>query len=177
MRPAVLAAALAAIACATPGPALRPAGGVQALAPGITVELPPGWSRTEARNELVATREGFGLQSLRAWVTAPRAATETHPFLGPEELAERSAGQIAWRARAARVVDVRPFTVGGAPGYRLELEYLDAEGLRYRWVGVGAVIGDRVCRITFEAPARWYFDRDLPTFERAVASLRAGSPP
>ncbi len=165
-RAAVLASVLAACACAArQGPALVPGGGVQHL-PGFSVELPPGWLRTSGSAELVGTRDGFSLQTIQAWCSKPSTAG-----LLPVERAEVTAAFWRWSLPQASVTAMKPATLAGMPGFRVEVSYRDLDGLACRRVDVGATVGDRLCVVSYVAPARHYFELDLPAFERAVASF------
>jgi hypothetical protein len=168
MRSLLLALALAlAAACATSGaPRLLAGGGVQRGA-GFSTELPPGWMRAhggDAGEALAATRDGFPLQWLQVECWKPPA-----PGLLPEEVAELTASLLGWRANATLTAS-RPATLAGRAGYRVELTYREG-GLDFRYVAVGAELGERRCRVSYAAPARHYFERDLPAFERAVETF------
>jgi hypothetical protein len=70
------------------------------------------------------------------------------------------------------LVSLAPATVAGSEGFRAEYAYRSARGIAYSVVSYGAIRGEGVYLITFEAPSIHFFERDLPTFERVVASAR-----
>lgn len=172
MRPLLLALALAAACATSRGPRLLAAGGVQRGA-GFSAEVPPGWMRAgggEAGGALAATRDGFALQWLQVECWKPPT-----PGLLPEELAERTASVVGWRSNATLTAS-RPATLAGRPGFRVELSYGEG-GLDFRYVAVGADLGERRCMVSYAAPARHYFARDLPAFERAVETFTPAAEP
>ena len=44
--------------------------------------------------------------------------------------------------------------------------------MKRKGVATGAIIGGRLFLISYEAPALFYFARDLPEYERLIASAK-----
>jgi hypothetical protein len=147
--------------------------------PRISMPLPDGWMmRNGVKDGLIATRDGFNLQTI-AIVRAdpddplPHTKKVVRQGMRPEELAEvllddlRGSGGVNGLA----VVATKPVTIGGSPGFRTTVAFKDEWGMKVKAVVCGTLVGSRAFRITYVAPARHYFDKDLPTFDAALAGV------
>jgi hypothetical protein len=146
----------------------------------FALDLPPDWMMMNfVENGLVATRDGFNLQMVRVrkikfGEDLPHTRKKVSNGMGPQELAEvllddlRSDGS----ANALKVLETRPATIAGGKGFRTTVAFKDGHGLRFKAVLCGVMAEGRAWQISFVAPARHYFDRDLPAFDAAIASLR-----
>lgn len=173
-------------------------GGKLALADlGFEVDVPQGWYRHEfAREEvavkegasraqgpggktLVITRDGLGLQTIRIEGVSveqelPHTKRKFAPGMPPHDVAELELDN-ARSNRAAfnfELVENVPATVAGRSGFRLVYTWKTKEGLAVKRVHYGFQDGKWVYRLIYQAAARHYFDRDLPTFERVRESFR-----
>jgi len=147
--------------------------------PRIAMPLPADWmKRNFVEDGLVATRDGFNLQEIAVGRVDPGKPLQhtkkvVSKGMRPNELAEvllddlRAGGVV----NGLRVLDTRPATLGGVPGFRTTVSFKDGRGLKLKAVICGMIVEDRAFRITYVAPARYYFDRDLATFEEALAGL------
>jgi hypothetical protein len=70
------------------------------------------------------------------------------------------------------VLDNQPATVGGHPGFRLEITYKTAEGLTLHETIYVALTEDSYVTARYTAPHRYYHERDANVFEQIVASLQ-----
>lgn len=70
------------------------------------------------------------------------------------------------------IVSNRPATVGGQECFRLDYRHRNEIGLRKRTLEYGCPVGAWIYRFEFMAPEQHYFERFLPDFEAAVASIR-----
>lgn len=150
------------------------------LGASVKLELPPGWMKANGiKYGMVATRDGFNLQTLRfrrlgLGRPLPNTKKVISEGMRPDELAEvliddlRSDGT----ALALQVLETRPATVAGQPGFRALVQFKDPDGLRFKAVTSGVIIDGYAWQLTFVAAARHYFDRDLPLYEKALAGLR-----
>lgn len=147
--------------------------------PRISMPLPAGWmKRNFVEDGLVATRDGFNLQTIsigRVDPGKPLAHTKKKVAKGmrPDELAEVLLDDLraSGGANGLKVLDTRPITIGGRPGFRTAIAFKDDWGLRMKAVLCGTIVEDRAFRITYLAPARHYFEQDLATFDAAVAGI------
>ena len=62
--------------------------------------------------------------------------------------------------------------MAGLPGFKLVYSFRAVNGLRLKRVHYGVLVRDWVYRIQYQAAARYYFDKDLATFERVRESFR-----
>lgn len=170
--------------CVTDERPWRPLGGVYDsgnwFGPRISMPLPPEWmKRNFVEDGLVATRDGFNLQTIavvRVDPGEPLRHTKKRVTKGmrPDELAEVLLDDLraSGNANGLAVVDTRPLAIGGAPGFRTTVAFKDGWGMRMKAVICGAIVEDRAWRISYVAPARHYFEKDLGTFDAAIAGVR-----
>jgi hypothetical protein len=145
----------------------------------VSFELPPGWMKANGiEHGLVATRDGFNLQTLRfrrltLGTPLPHTRKVLSAGLSPEDLAEiliddlRSDGS----ALGLQVLETRPATVAGQPGFRAVFAFKNSDGLRFKAATAGVLVDGYAWQLTYVAAARYYFERDLPLFEKTLASL------
>ncbi len=67
------------------------------------------------------------------------------------------------------VTENRPALVGGRPG----VEFHTKDRLAVRQKFYSTIVGARLFVLSYSAPARFFFDRDLAEFEAAARSFRA----
>lgn len=170
--------------CITDEGPWRPVGGLYDsgnwFGPRVSMPLPPDWmKRNRVEDGLVATRDGFNLQTIAITRVDPGKALahtkkQVAKGMRPDELAEvllddlRASGV----ANGLAVLDTRPLVIGGSPGFRTTVAFKDSWGMKVKMVICGTIVGDRGFRITYVAPARHYFDKDLATFDQAVAAFQ-----
>jgi hypothetical protein len=154
-------------------------GRVQMESQGFEVTVPAGWHRAAlVKNLLILTRDGLALQFIRIG----RVPLDDHPRRSkkrfakgmlPQDLAEVELDAIRSDADIANfeLIQNVPITVAGHSGFKLVYSFKVA-GLRVKRVHYGFLLRDWVYRIQFQAAARYYFDRDLPAFERVFESFK-----
>lgn len=79
------------------------------------------------------------------------------------------------QGRVARfTVDaVEPADVGGHKGVRFTYNYIrTADDVERKGEAIGAMVGDALYLTTYEAPAIYFFDRDLQKFRQLAATLK-----
>jgi hypothetical protein len=145
--------------------------------PTYAFDFPEGWLQLNAGEGFTATHDGWSLQKITVRQLDPdkplrHTKRNLRAGMSPRELSEVLVDDIrASGANAVAVVDSKPVTVAGERGFRTVVSYKDGEGLPRRLVLAGAFVKDRVWQLGYDAPERVYFQRDLPTFERALASF------
>ena len=170
--------------CITDERPWRPLGGVYDsgnwFGPRVSMPLPAEWmKRNFVEDGLVATLDGFNLQTIaitRVDPGKPLAHTKKKVAKGmrPDELAEvllddlRASGD----ANGLTVLEARPLLIGGSPGFRTTVAFKDGWGMKVKAVICGTIVEDRGFRLTYVAPARHYFEKDLATFDAAVAAFK-----
>jgi hypothetical protein len=161
-------------------PVDRPHKGGGWVGPKFSIQVPDGWIRLNDDEDeaLLATRDGFLLQSIsvrRMDVDEPLKNTKKRlrEGMSAKELAEVLVDDL--RASpgfsGVKVLETRPATVAGQPGFRATVAFMD-EGLRRQAVLVGMLAGEDLWRLSYVAPARHYYELDLKTFEAALESFR-----
>lgn len=156
------------------------AGPVQSPKGGFSVQLPQGWAYLNASgaDAVISSREGPGLQHIRAWVhpladPMPNSKDTVSSDMTTEQLADAVYEEMVEveGADLMEIASVAPATLAGNDGFRLEYTFTHTGGPKCRSVLFGAIKGDSLYLIVYRAPARFYFDRDLADFEKAVQSL------
>jgi len=147
---------------------------------GFEVNLPAGWRRaTTVGDSLLVTRDGVSLQYIRIERVAvgdelkhtkKKFAKRMLPQdVGGVELDEVRSDQTV---RNFELLENVPFQVAGFPGVKLVYTFKTENGLRLKRVHYGVLVRDLVYRVQYQAPARYYFEKDLATFERVRESFR-----
>ena len=146
----------------------------------FALDLPRDWMMMNfVEDGLVATRDGFNLQAVKVrkikfGEDLPHTKKKISKSMAPQELAEvllddlRSDGT----ANALKVLETRPVTISGQKGFRTTVAFKGSYGLRYKAVLCGVMAEGRAWQITYAAPARYYFERDLAAFDSALTSMR-----
>jgi hypothetical protein len=189
--------ALCAAACAP----FTAVGGKLALpGQGFEVDLSQGWYRVEVIGKshlknakfpfeallleedseaLFLTRDGLFLQCIRIERTSvekelPHTKQKFTPEMPPHDAAELELDNVRSDPNAFNfdVLERAPASVGGKSGFRLVYTWKTKDGLRFKRLHYGFVDGKWVYRLTYQAPARHYFDQDLATFEQIRESFR-----
>jgi hypothetical protein len=148
-------------------------------AENFALELPPGWMRLNSNEDLLITRDGVLLQHVsveRAAVDRPLKSTKKTLTRGmqPQAIAEVIIDNFMSSERMldVKVVENRPVQVAQYRGFRLVYTHRDKNGLRFKSVLHGFLAGDVFYAIRYTAAERYYFAKDLPTFEQVLASFR-----
>jgi hypothetical protein len=146
---------------------------------GVSAALPAGWARFNPDPGLVLTKDGLLLQTVR--VSRDKYGTKLvntdRTIAGGTEAQEAAQVMIdAMTADQTRhhltVIDNRPATVGGHPGFRYEVTYRTVDGLTMHETIYVALTADSYVVVRYTAPDRHYHERNAGEFERIVASLQ-----
>jgi hypothetical protein len=158
-------------------PWVRTGGPYEAAKENVALNLPDGWMRLNSDKYLLLTRDGVLLQNILVesiGVNDPLKHTKKKFRTGmlPLEASEVIADNIASNSEVLNfeVQESTSTKVAGDPGFRLVYTYKTAEGLKMQGVLYGMMHGEWFYLIRYAAPKRHYFERDLKTFERVVAS-------
>jgi hypothetical protein len=145
----------------------------------FAVELPQGWMRLNANEDLLITRDGILLQHVtveRAAVDRPLKSTKKTLARGmqPQAVAEVIIDNFMSSERMldVKVQENRPVQVAQYRGFRLVFTHRDKNGLRFKSVLHGFLASEVFYGIRYTAAERYYFAKDLPTFEHVLASFR-----
>lgn len=156
----------------------------QARRLGLTAVLPAGWARFNPDRDLLMTRDGFLLQSIH--VTRARYGSELPhtertltPGIEPQEAAQillDSLGADLARHQLA-VLENRPETIAGQPGFRCEVKFRTEEKLTMREAYSVVMEPESYIIVRYAAPERHYFENTRADYEAVLASLQIVGPP
>jgi hypothetical protein len=164
----------------------------------FTVDLPQGWRQhnlsydplytykamLEKRRKLSwdvirLTRDGLLLQQIsigRIPVTEELPNTKRKLAQGmiPLEAAEVMISDIRSNSnlRNQDIIENAPASVGGYPGFKLHYTYRTEEELKVEGLFYGALVGNWLYYVLYEAPAQHYFSKDLRLFETTRSSFQ-----
>jgi hypothetical protein len=148
-------------------------------ADNFVVDLPNGWMRLNSEHDLLITRDGLLLQHVlieRGRVDRPLKNTKKVLARGmqPQAVAEVILDNITSSERTldVKVKENRPVQIGKHRGFRLVYGHRDKNGLRFKSVLLGFLAGDDFYLLRYTAAERYYFAKDLSTFEQVVASFK-----
>lgn len=177
-----------------------PVGGKLTLSgQGFEVELPKGWYRHQFANPkvpvavtgvilargdwpgeaLAITKDGLPLQLIRIErVSFEEELSHTKrkfaSGMPPHDVADVELDNVRSNPGAfnLELLENAPARIGGRLGFRLVYTWETEAGLGLKVVHYGFLEGNWVYRLIYQAAARYYFDRDLTTFERVLKSFR-----
>jgi len=175
---------LAGVAACANGPRWIPAGGGFIPESGAySLQLPEGWMRLADPGRVFVSRDGPYLQRIDVRVLqvgTPLGATKKTFSRGmlPQEAAElvQDALLSSPGMQGMTLLENAPATLDGHPGFKLVIGYKATDGLKMRALVYGMLDGDSVYELMYRATERYYFERDLPTFEQVRASFRIRGP-
>ena len=162
------------------GPWVQVEGPYRMDSQGYEASLPAEWRRaTTVGDSLLVTRDGVSLQNIRVdRVAVGDELAHTKKKFGkgmlPQDVAALELDEVRsdQAVRNVALVENIPFQVAGLPGFKLVYTVKTENGLRLKRVHYGVLVRDWVYRVQYQAPARYYFGRDLATFERVRESFR-----
>ena len=145
---------------------------------GYTLDLPKGWMATKDPKSLNITRDGLPLQHIYVYITdITKLEMDNNKILKkgmlPQELSEKVLDRMRSNKRVSQftVVENVPAQVGGKEGFRVVYTYRQ-DKVRYRDIYYGMLQGETYYRISYSAPVRYYFDKDVAVFEEIVKSFK-----
>jgi hypothetical protein len=144
------------------------------------VDLPEGWRRHNlTTDKLLITKDGLSLQQIQI---ARKAIDEELSFtkkkfskgMLPEELAEVIIDNLRSNSNIMnlKITENVPANIGDYPGFKLSYTYKTKSGLRRKGGYYGFMIDTWYYDIIYEAPARFYFAKYHPAFEKVKDSFR-----
>lgn len=146
---------------------------------GFSVDLPQGWMRLNKEDFLLVTRDGAMLQHIaidRVSVDKPFEFTKKKLKKGmlPEEAAEAALDNMSSNPDVLnfKIEEKAPATTSGCPGFRVTYTYKNKSGLRLKTVCYGFLKGEWYYTIRYTGVQRYYFDKDIGTFDKVFNSFR-----
>lgn len=145
----------------------------------FSVELPSGWMRLNTRDRLYITRDGVLLQNImieRLNIEKPLEHTKKKfsKDMLPQEVADVVLDNISSDQTVLNfeVLENIPARISGFPGFKVVFTYKNKDGLRLKSISYGFVTNEWFYGIRYTAAHRYYFDKDLKTFERVFESFK-----
>jgi len=69
------------------------------------------------------------------------------------------------------VIENIPATINRYEGFRIVFKYRNRDGLEFKTIYYGFIVGGSFYSIRYNAAERYYFEKDLKTFERVLNSF------
>ena len=159
-------------------PWIRTGGPFTAAEENVAMVLPDGWMRLNTGDYFLITRDGVDLQYILAEKigvhdTLNHTKKRFRKGMLPLEAAEVILDNISSgdKVHGLEIKENKPAKIDGRPGFRAVYTYKTNDGLKMKGVIYGLMLGEWYYGINYTAPQRYYFDRDLKTFERVLASV------
>ena len=163
-------------------PWVRTDGLIVAPPQNVSVVLPEGWMRHNTKKHLLITRDGPRLQYIlveRIHVDDNLKHTKRKFLKGmlPQELAEIIIDHCSANENVLnfKVKSNKPARINGHSGFRLSFTYKNKDELRYKSLYYGFIDQKWFYGIRYNAPERYYFNKELKTFKKVLASLKLNS--
>jgi hypothetical protein len=146
---------------------------------GYTLDLPKGWMASKNTKNMGITRDGLALQQIRVRIAdiTKQDDEDAKKILKKGMLPQEAAERVLDIMRSDKslsqftLVENAPAQIGGREGFRLVYTYRN-DPVRYRTVYYGLLQGETFYRISYTAPVRYYFDKDVAVFEAIVKSFK-----
>lgn len=145
----------------------------------FSVELPQGWMRWSQDEDLLITRDGVLLQNIqirRLNIEEPLKYTKKKlsKNMLPQEAAEVIMDNISsdQNVLTFEIVENNPAKISGIPGFKAVYTYKNKDGLKIKSIYYGFIIDRWFYGLNYNAVQRYYFDKDIQTFEKAVESFK-----
>jgi hypothetical protein len=145
----------------------------------FVVEVPQGWMELNTTDYLLVSKDGPFLQYMfaqRRQVDQPfqHCKMRMQKGMTPEEAAhvlvsEISADQSLY---GLEVTEQSRVQIDGHQGFRIQFSYENKTGPRIKTVYYGFLDGEWFYNIRYSAAERYYFDKDLETFNNFVRNFR-----
>lgn len=147
------------------------------------VQLPSDWKMPSRLSYLLLTKDGVNLQNItidRSHVDTPFSFTKKKfsPGMLSQEAAEIFLDNLASNEIITNfeVLENKPIKLSGHNSFRAVYTFKDKDKLKYRVVTYGFVREKTFYDLSYIAPVRHYFDKDIKTFEKLVQSFKLVAP-
>ncbi len=144
------------------------------------IELPEGWRKYNLNPKaLLITRDGLPLQQISiARMAIDQELAYTKKKFSKGMLAQEAAGIVEDNILSnsniinKKIIENTPAMIGDNAGFKIIYIYQTTEGLTKKGINYGFLLDDWYYYLVYEAPAQYYFDKDLPTFEKVHKSFK-----
>jgi hypothetical protein len=146
----------------------------------ISTELPLEWKRLKSTKDgrLTITRDGLSLQEIRIARFAlgkdlPNTKKKITQGMLPQEAAEILIDDLNSDFELANknILENTPETIDGFSGFKISYSFETIKGLKKKAIAFGFLTSKWVYLISYNAPSRYYFDKDFPSFEKVRGSF------
>jgi hypothetical protein len=145
----------------------------------FSVDLPDGWMRFNTPDRLYMTRDGVLLQNIiieRLKIEKPLEHTKKKfsKDMLPQEVADLVNDNISSDPTVLdfEVIENIPTRISGFPGFRVIFTYKNKDGLKLKSILCGLIVNEYFYGIRYTAARKFYFDKDLKTFEKVFGSFK-----
>ena len=83
-----------------------------------------------------------------------------------------SSYRVALGTSLMKVETIEPAMFAGAQGFKFTYSFAVSDEVKRKGVARGAIIGDKLYMMTYEAPGIHYFNRDIASFDKIADSAR-----
>jgi len=144
----------------------------------FSVILPEKWMKFKTDEYLLVSKDGPFLQYVliqERHIEQPFGHTSKRLHKGM--LAQEAAQVIVDEISSDRgishfqIVENRPARINGLDGFNLLFTHKNRDGLLFRTRYYGFLSGDQFYAIRYSAAHRYYFDKDIQTFESILSSF------
>ncbi len=163
-------------ACA---PWMRGGGSFESSSYNFSFDIPQGWMRLNVDRYLLISRDGPFLQYIliqERHIDRPFKHTKKRLDRGmlPQEAAEVILDEIICDQLVLnfQVIENTPARINRYDGFRLIFTYKNKDGLKLKTIYYGFIAGDRFYNIRYNAAKRYYFEKDIETFEKVLNSFK-----
>jgi len=179
MKGVWVAAALLLAACAGPWKTAPD----QLQSPQWSIATPAGWMHLSTREAEMLSKDGAYLEYILIQARPlAQGFRFTHQKLNAGMLPHEAARLIVDNLRSDplirkfRLLASEPAVVDGHAAFRLTYSYRDQNDVELKTIYYGVVLPDQFFNLRYTAARRYYFDQELPAFNRAFQSLELVSP-
>jgi len=145
----------------------------------FSVDLPQGWMRWSLGKNLLITRDGLSLQyilieRMKIEDSLKHTKKKFSKDMLPQEAAEVILDNIASDQAVLdfRLIENQPVRIGGFSGFRTVYTYKNQDGLKIKSVYCGFIADKWFYGVNYNAAQRYYFDKDIKTFEKVLDSFK-----
>ncbi len=144
------------------------------------IDAPLGWVQlTGIDKRAFVTKEGPSLQmieinEIEREKAFPSLKIEIKKDILISELADYFIAEYKARQKGGQVTHIRttPAAIDNQQAFKAVFEYANHDGLIFNVITYGLMRNDIFYSLYYQAPAIYYFERDLPVFDKIVASFR-----
>jgi hypothetical protein len=144
----------------------------------FSVNMPEGWRQLNTDKYFLITKDGAFLQyALVQERSIHKAFKHTKKKLKkgmlPQEAADVILAEIGSDKNISNfeLIENHPNTIDGHEGFKILFTYKDEDGSAFKTLYYGFVNDETFYNLRYTAAQRYYFERDLLTFEKFVDSF------